>query len=110
MPIYEYDCETCGPFEALRPMSSFSEPCECPECNQPAPRVMLSAPNISIVSSSIRRANETNERSANSPKKLSSHGPGCSCCSGGGKKSSGTLYRADGSKSFPKKRPWMISH
>lgn len=109
MPIYDYDCETCGPFEALRPMADFAEPCDCPECTKPAPRVLLSAPNVSMVSTESRHAHHTNERSADSPKK-SSHGPGCSCCGGGKSKNSGTLYRPDGSKSFPAKRPWMISH
>ncbi|MEO1363845.1 MAG: zinc ribbon domain-containing protein, partial [Pseudomonadota bacterium] len=42
--------------------------------------------------------------------KRSSHGPNCSCCSGGSTRPSKTLHHADGSKSFPTKRPWMISH
>jgi hypothetical protein len=54
------------------------------------------------------KAHAVNERSADSPKRSSGHGPGCGCC--GGKTSSGTLRRPDGSKSFPAKRPWMISH
>lgn len=111
MPVYEYWCEDCGPFESLAPMSKFSDPCDCPDCARPAPRVLLTAPKLSVMDSGRRHAFETNERSADSPRK-SSHGPGCSCCSGGAgaKKKSKTLYRPDGSKSFPTKRPWMISH
>lgn len=110
MPVYEYLCESHGPFEALRPMAAFSEPCDCPDCGSPSPRVLLTAPRLAAADRGRIQAHAVNERSADSPKKLSSHGPGCSCCSGGGKKASGTLTRPDGSKSFPKKRPWMISH
>lgn len=110
MPVYEYWCEDCGPFEALAPMSKFSDPCNCPDCAKSAPRVLLTAPKLSVMDSASRHAHATNERSADSPKKLSSHGPNCGCCGGGEKKSSKTLYRPDGSKSFPTKRPWMISH
>ncbi|WP_138466147.1 FmdB family zinc ribbon protein [Poseidonocella sp. HB161398] len=110
MPVYDYDCPACGPFEALQPMSAFAAPCTCPVCAAPAPRVLRTAPQIANMDGGRRRAHAVNEKSADSPRRAS-HGPGCSCCSGGGqKKSSGTLYRPDGSKSFPKKRPWMISH
>jgi putative FmdB family regulatory protein len=110
MPVYEYKCTACGIFENMAPMQAFADPCDCPDCGQSAPRVLFSVPHISGLSSSTRRAHETNERSADSPKRTSTHGPGCGCCSGGAKKNSKTLYRPDGSKSFPSKRPWMISH
>ncbi len=110
MPLYDYLCETCGPFEAMTPMSRFAEPHACPDCAAESPRVMLTAPSFSTLATATRRAHETNERSADSPKRTSTHGPGCGCCGGGRKKNSGTLYRPDGSKTFPAKRPWMISH
>ena len=110
MPVYEYKCDDCGVFETIAPMKAFADPCDCPDCGLTAPRVMLSVPHIAGLSWSIMRAHETNERSADSPKKLSSHGPGCCCCSGVKKKNSTTLHRPDGSKSFPTKRPWMISN
>ncbi|MEJ8563457.1 hypothetical protein QTO30_20970 [Yoonia sp. GPGPB17] len=66
-------------------MSRFSDPCDCPACGTSAPRVMLSVPALSAVSSANRRAHETNERAADSPKRTSTHGPGCGCCSGGSK-------------------------
>ena len=109
MPVYEYKCSDCGVFETMKPMQAFADPCECPACGQSAPRVLFSVPHIFGMSSSKRHAHETNERSADSPRK-SSHGPGCGCCGSGAKNNSKTLYRADGSKSFPTKRPWMISH
>ena len=32
MPIYQYECEDCGPFTAMRRMAQFRDPCACPEC------------------------------------------------------------------------------
>lgn len=109
MPVYEYQCETCGVFEEMKPMSRFADPCDCPVCGTSAPRVMLTVPRLSAVSRATRRAHETNERAADSPKR-SSHGPNCGCCGGGAKKPSKTLHHPNGAKSFPTKRPWMISH
>ena len=115
MPVYEYLCTDHGVFEALRPMSQYDQPCPCPDCGAGAARVMLSVPNVSGLDRSVRRAHETNERASHAPKSLRSHGPGCGCCAGGassvkGRGRGGTLHRPDGSKSFPGKRPWMISH
>ncbi|QDA35869.1 zinc ribbon domain-containing protein (plasmid) [Paracoccus liaowanqingii] len=109
MPSYDYRCPTCGPFEARASMADYAQPGCCPTCRSTSPRVLLSAPLVANMDGNRRRAFATNERSADSPKR-SSHGPGCSCCSGSRKKPSSTLYRPDGSKSFPTKRPWMISH
>lgn len=109
MPVYEYLCQDCGVFEEMAPMSRFADPCDCPDCGISAVRVMITVPRLSAVSSAKRHAHETNERAADSPKR-SSHGPNCGCCGGGSKKPSTTLHRPDGSKSFPTKRPWMISH
>lgn len=43
--MYEYECTEHGRFEALRALSSASEPMACPDCGIPAARVM-SAPRI----------------------------------------------------------------
>ena len=69
MPVYEYLCQDCGVFEEIAPMSRFADPCDCPDCGLSAPRVMISVPRLSVVSSATRRAHETNERSADSPKR-----------------------------------------
>jgi putative FmdB family regulatory protein len=112
MPVYEYLCRDCGPFTRMRSMSEYELPSDCPKCVASAPRVILTAPHCSTVSAQTRIAHATNERSADSPRTLSSmkgsHGAGCSCCSG---RSSGLLKRGKGgTKSFPTSRPWMISH
>lgn len=114
MPIYEYFCENCGDFSALRSMSERNEPCPCPRCGAESDRILLSAPMLATMDGAARRARATNERSANAP--MSSveyaaghkHGQGCGCCSGTPLKL--TVRAADGSKAFPTKRPWMISH
>ena len=111
MPIYDYECSDCGVFTEMRPMSESSAPSVCPECGQDAHRVFLRVPNFALMDGASRIAHSTNERAAHAPKssKSGGHGPGCSCCSGSAKPSR-TLHRADGSKSFPTARPWMISH
>jgi putative FmdB family regulatory protein len=109
MPNYDYLCEACGPFAAHAPMAEYDKPKACPGCGGAADRAILTPPRLAIVGSAMRSAHETNERARHEPKR-SGHGPGCSCCGGGAKGKSGTLYRPDGSKSFPAKRPWMISH
>jgi putative FmdB family regulatory protein len=47
MPIYEYECRTCGPFSEARPMAVSALPSVCPLCTGQAMRV-LSATAIAI--------------------------------------------------------------
>ncbi|HWK95512.1 MAG TPA: zinc ribbon domain-containing protein [Pseudolabrys sp.] len=110
MPTYDYLCDDCGPFTGFRPMSESDLPSDCPACGTSAPRAFLTAPYMSGISTERRHAFATNERSAHEPKstKSTGHGPGCGCCSG--KSSRMTHKYKDGSKAFPKSRPWMISH
>ena len=107
MPVYDYDCAACGPFRMLRPMAESGDPQPCPSCGGAAPR-QITACNFSSMSSATRLAHATNERSAHAPKRGAGHGAGCACCSG--KPSRSLSTSADGGKSFPSKRPWMISH
>lgn len=114
MPIYEYDCLSCGSFAAVRPMSEARLPQPCPECGEAAPRVILSAPACSTVSSQTRISHGINERSAHAPQTsgeyaAKKHGAGCSCCNPSLPKNR-VQKNADGKKTFPDKRPWMISH
>jgi putative FmdB family regulatory protein len=46
MPLYEYVCDSCGPFAAMRPLAAFAAPCECPECGAAAPRNLLASPAL----------------------------------------------------------------
>ena len=112
MPVYDYQCDRCGPFSVMRPMAECEQPGKCPHCGRDATRAYLTAPYFAGMSSELRLAHATNERSANAPMTLSSmkknHGAGCTCCSGASSRM--TRRSKDGSKSFPKSRPWMISH
>ena len=110
MPYYDYNCADCGPFTETRPMAASAEPCDCPSCGTAAPRAFFTTPFFSGMDAGTRVAIATNERARHEPKRSKSlgHGPGCGCCSA--KKPSKSVYRADGSKTFPSARPWMISH
>lgn len=124
MPVYDYLCQSCGPITALRPMSAHADPIDCPVCRQEAPRALLQAPHMSGLSTSDRTAHARNEMARHAPQVSSKasredqardrsrkHPSGCSCCSGSkGNFRSSAVYKADGSKTFPSKRPWMISH
>ncbi len=114
MPVYDYLCDRCGPFTDMRPMADSGLPRECPGCGKDAPRAFLTAPYFAAMSAERRLAHATNERSAAAPQALSklkkAHGSACRCCSG---KSLRPDKHADGgadAKSFPTRRPWMISH
>lgn len=112
MPIYEYACDACGTFTASKPMASYRDPQPCPDCGVESPRVLLTAPAFAGMPAATRAAHATNERSSHAPTSSKDqparHGAACGCCGGGGK--SNAVKAADGSKTFPSKRPWMISH
>lgn len=118
MPTYDYACPDCGGFDALRNLAQRNEPCACPGCGTDSPRVIVSAPRLACLSVDTREAMATNERARHEPHTSRNyegsygrlkHPPGCGCCSTSGKKSA-TVRAPDGSKAFPSKRPWMISH
>lgn len=109
MPTYDYQCDAHGSFSAMRSIAQRDAACMCPECGSPARRVLVTAPSFADMPQQTRFAHATNERSRHEPVLASrKHGPGCSCCSS--KPSRTTAVGKDGSKAFPTKRPWMISH
>jgi putative FmdB family regulatory protein len=117
MPVYDYLCDRCGPFTDLRPMAEYDLPRDCPACGEAAARALLTAPHFAAMPAERRLAHATNERSASAPSTLSdlkrNHGAGCGCCSGQSLRR--TKHVSDGSsraeaKSFPTRRPWMLSH
>ena len=67
MPIYEYMCESCGPFEEMRAMARHADPYECPGCGTMAPRVVLTAPRLAAMPAERRVAYSRNEQSAHAP-------------------------------------------
>jgi putative FmdB family regulatory protein len=113
MPTYDYACTHCGDFDALRSLSARNEPAHCPDCGAASQRVFIRAPRLGLLDPSTRSALATNERARHEPKSSGEyprlrHPAGCGCCLPG--KRGVTLTAANGNKSFPGKRPWMISH
>lgn len=114
MPLYDYRCPKHGLFEELVPLAAGGGPHPCPGCSTPAARV-IAAPHALLDMDPARRdAFARNERSRHEPRvhdtgKHGSHGPGCGCGSGPPTRSR-ALQLADGSRTFPGQRPWMIGH
>jgi putative FmdB family regulatory protein len=104
MPVYGYACAECGPFTALRPMAQFNDPHDCPGCGAECRRAFLTAPRLLGMDPGLKAAHATNERSRHAPRRSGGHGACCGCCA---PKKAAT---APAAKSFPKARPWMISH
>ena len=59
MPIYEYECEACGPFAHGRPMAESTLPSACPTCAASAPRVLSATAIASGRGGSARRRDRT---------------------------------------------------
>ena len=117
MPTYDYACPDCGGFEAFRSLAQRNDPANCHDCGTGSPRVFISAPRLACLDSSTRIAMDTNERARHAPMNNKEYGAyqrlkhpsGCGCCSPSSRKTT-TVTAANGSKMFPTKRPWMISH
>jgi putative FmdB family regulatory protein len=73
MPLYNYLCADCGPFDEIRSMSAYEEPEPCPQCGDPAPR-QLGAPAVNSASPSAGAPRAPAGRSLR-------HRGGCGCCS-----------------------------
>lgn len=113
MPVYDYLCETCGPFTDMRPMAECDDPQACPDCTALAPRAILNVPYFACMPAERRTVHAVNERSCHAPQTVdrykARHGASCACCKP--KKPARLLAQTkSGAKSFPTARPWMISH
>ncbi|WP_039406960.1 FmdB family zinc ribbon protein [Pandoraea pulmonicola] len=114
MPIYDYECGTCGPFVLMRRIADRDAPCHCPDCGVEGTR-MITAPSLALMESTRRSAHATNERASNAPRHSGDapsrpHRAGCSCCSGGKVALAGASREASNGLKRPAGRPWMISH
>jgi putative FmdB family regulatory protein len=121
MPIYEYECDDCGVFTALRSMSQSSLPANCEFCGCESPRI-LSVPRLAVLGKSQREAHERNEKSAHEPRVARRSGCGCSgshtCKSGKDSSISKPAQKVNPATGAPalqmqtKKtaRPWMLGH
>lgn len=106
MPIYEYDCEECGPFTKMRNFDHSSEPANCPECGASSPRI-FSIINLRSMHPENRTAWEHNERSAHAP-----HVCGAGCSHAKPKPPAKTPGGKPALQSSAKQnsRPWMLGH
>jgi putative FmdB family regulatory protein len=61
MPLYEYRCPLCGPFDLRRDVEQASAPLSCPTCAAPARRV-YTAPGTTTRGGSLSGASATDRR------------------------------------------------
>jgi putative FmdB family regulatory protein len=66
MPLYEYECRSCGPFREWQSISNYQKPAKCPECRRSAKR-SIATPTLGM-DSGLRNAHAINERSADEPR------------------------------------------
>ncbi len=69
MPIYEFLCEECGPFEERRSFEGAGNPAICRECGTTARRV-YSIPNFKAMPATLSNAMNRAEKSAHEPEAL----------------------------------------
>ncbi len=91
MPIYEYECESCG--ERFEVVQKFSDPLvtECRICKAPKVRKLLSPAAFVLkgtgwYATDYASADRKKSAEADAPKKAASGGAGCgagACASGG---------------------------
>jgi putative FmdB family regulatory protein len=66
VPVYEFICEDCGPFEQQRSFAEAGEPMACPSCGCEARRV-YSPPNTRKMPAALSGAMDRAEKSAHEP-------------------------------------------
>jgi putative FmdB family regulatory protein len=69
MPTYEYECSDCGPFSEVRPIAEFDQPQPCPDCGEPAPRLLT----LAAIGGGAQQPSAGGASS-------SAHAGGCACC------------------------------
>lgn len=111
MPIYGYDCDSCGPFTEMQPMSRASEPMPCPDCGEASPR-SISAPFIANMDPNNRIAHQRNEKSAHEPRVSTSPGGHSHSHSHGHGHSHGARRNTGLGEGLRNThtRPWSIGH
>jgi putative FmdB family regulatory protein len=67
MPLYEYQCDLCGPFKELRPLREWNKDTACPNCGSACKRT-IATPQLQRIGRNVRVAHERNERSAHEPR------------------------------------------
>lgn len=109
MPIYEYECPSCGAYAEYRPVSDHDKEGVCPKCSSVSKRI-ASVPKLAIMTAANRKAWEHNERAVHEPKKVTldhhcSHGS-CGHAHEEQPKRGKGVYQ----QNRPTSRPWMLGH
>lgn len=90
MPLYEFRCVTCGPFEQMRTLEQASEPMLCPTCETVAKRI-YSVAGLILTPAALRRRVEQSAE----PKVVTR---------------SQTQHSGSHQHNHHHGRPWMIGH
>lgn len=94
MPIYQYSCIRCGPFEKLLSIGARGGSMCCPKCDAHCVRDVVS-PYVAVMPASKRQAHARNEESAHAPVRHQ--------CAPASKPYPENLKPSRG-------RPWMVGH
>lgn len=108
MPIYEYECENCGEFTALRAIAERDRPQSCPRCDAASARCIRTPPAFAGVPVALRHAHAVNERAAHEPRRISTSEASTAARgrSRAGAGSGGERPLCSSAHG----RPWMIGH
>lgn len=113
MPVYEFNCRSCGNFPHMASIAERDQPVRCPDCGVLARR-MVSAPNLAVMTPQRRDAHARNEKSRHEPAMTSRHrcGSSCGCSSAKTKAKREVTVPKLGSFQTTRKRnrPWMLGH
>lgn len=112
MPMYEYECKTCGVFTALRKINESHSPAFCQTCGEASPRI-FSVPKLAILSKHEREAHARNEKSAHEPRVARRSSCGCTgthTCTSATKVNPDTGNVALQVQTKKTARPWMLGH
>ncbi|MDX1696080.1 MAG: zinc ribbon domain-containing protein [Ketobacteraceae bacterium] len=135
MPVYDYKCPDHGVFHELATLARSGDPCGCPKCGKPSPRVIMIPPEVLAMAPNRHKTLARNEKASHQPiistgdsraeaaekqaffqKKVAAgqRHKGCGCNHehkhDRSQLKQQVVYLPDGSKVFPSQRPWMISH
>jgi putative FmdB family regulatory protein len=95
VPVYEFVCDDCGPFEQRRSLAEAGDQMACPSCGREARRV-YSMPNSRKMPAALSAAMARAEKSA--------HEPEVNQRPAGGQTSSGKKFQHSHG------RPWTLGH
>lgn len=66
MPLYDYECRSCGPFREWRSMNDYEKPAKCPDCHRSSTR-SVATPTLGM-DAGLRKSHAINEKSAHEPR------------------------------------------